>query len=316
MSKTKTPRKTRESKVASEKDAAICTPRANIDTLSSEENQGNNPLYFSNGRNIATLNQEDKGTYICTGRANINTFPQEVNEMLSEAARIVREQYAIAMKGIKAWAKMGLVLIAVRKTFPPRGGFVQWMEGMFPDLSRRTLYNSMQAAEGLVLHSQLTSLEMLRPSDTEIIESLAQSSLGKTRRFLMDQAKIAKNPEAESEARKEVERLFELYPDKKEYWVPLIEAGERTWGDALKGITGAVNSVDEDGERREREPYLPLLEHIKTIPSNIKRIGGSWQAIPQTLHPTIVDSTVELMRFIPADVRQVVMQRLSEEQNA
>lgn len=231
--------------------------------------------------------------------------------LLKETAREIREQYTIALKGIVAWAKMGLVLIAVRNTFPPRGGFVDWMESEFPDLSRRGLYNAMKAAEGILLTSGEES-ENLSLEDAEKIESYAHLAIGKTKRFLMDSAKMSKNPEQEEKAKAEVEKLFELYPDKREHWVPLIEAGERTWGDALRGITGAEKSVNEDGTRKTREAYLPLFEKMLSIPASIKNVG-TWSAIPMESQPKIIEAATEILKFIPPALRETVLRKLAED---
>lgn len=230
--------------------------------------------------------------------------------LLKETAREIREQYTIALKGIVAWAKMGLVLIAVRNTFPPRGGFVDWMESEFPDLSRRGLYNAIKAGEGILLTAG-EKLENLSLDDAEKIESYSLSAMGQTKRLLMESAKTAATPEAEEKARVEVEKLFKLYPDKREQWVPLIEAGERTWCDALRGITGAVGGVKEDGTRREREPYLPLFEKLISIPASIKH-AGTWSSIPMESQPQVIEIAAEIMAFIPPALRDHVMRKIEE----
>lgn len=226
------------------------------------------------------------------------------------AALAVRTQYSIAVKGIVAWAKMGLILIAVRNTFPPRGGFVDWMNSEFSDLSQRGLYNAMKGAEGIALSNNVKPYE-LTVDDTALIDALSATATGKNKRLLMESAKTAANPEAEEKARGEVEKLFELYPDKREQWVPLIEAGERTWCDALRGITGAVGGVKEDGTRREREPYLPLFEKLISIPASIKH-AGTWSSIPMESQPQVIEIAAEIMAFIPPALRDHVMRKIEE----
>lgn len=235
---------------------------------------------------------------------------QETDKNRKEAASLIREQYGVAVKGIVAWAKAGLILLAVRNTFPPRGGFVDWMQNEFPDMSRRSLFNAVKAAEGLMSVGN-KRIDSLRLQDTDIINDLAEQAVGKTRRFLLDSAKESNSPETEEEAQKRAEALLALYPEKREYWIPLIEAGERTWVDALRGLSGYEKSTNEDGTRKVRDPYLPFFEKLTSIPASIKH-AEKWESIPTEKQPEVIEAAAAIMRFIPPHMRENVLSRLQE----
>lgn len=251
-------------------------------------------------------NPEIKGSQI---GASTNATEQNPVTMDIIAERI-RGNLVKTEAGIIAFVEMGLLLIAAKNGFPGHGGFLNWMESQFPEVSRRTLYNSMNAAMG-ILASNLVAAETLRIVDGSLIEQLAKTALGKTRRVLIDQAKQAANTEKEEAARIAVMELLKDNPEKRDYWIPLIEAGERTWGDALRGISGALECVGEDGKKKVRAVYGTFLEEFTKLPSQVKKIGR-WEVIPPEVQTVVVDNAVDVLALFPLDVLDSIIKRISE----
>lgn len=232
--------------------------------------------------------------------------PETIAILRSCEEEIVRT-YQIVQGAAEAWIRMGFAL-ARAKSVIRHGSFQRWRNTVFPDLGKVHLSNAQRIAEKIIKDSGLTTNELNFTGKWEDITLHAIGLYGFSSQQQLYLASRSNTPLslAEEEHKKWVLAKFEERPDWADEYMPLIETGERTWTQVMMALMGREKAVDEDGNRRQTEPYLAFYRHVQTLPGSAKTLG-SWEKIPADVQGKIIDSIRETIKFIPPGARHLLL---------
>lgn len=236
----------------------------------------------------------------------ITELPDDTAILLSCEEEIVKN-YKIVQDGVKAWFRMGFAL-ARAKSIISHGHFQKWRNTTFPDMGRSHLSNAQRVAEKIIHDSGTSPYELTFNGLWEhIISSTIELYSGLSQHQLI-LATVSNRPLtlAEEEHKKWVLAKFEERPKWADEYMPLIEIGERTWTQVMMALMGREQAVNENGNRRQTEPYLAFYRHIQTLPGSAKTLG-SWDKIPADVQGKIIDSIRETIKFIPPGARHLLL---------
>lgn len=215
--------------------------------------------------------------------------------------------YQIVKDAVAAWIRLGFAM-ARAKSIIKHGCFLKWRLAVFPDLGGTHLTSAQRVAEKILASSNLSAEELNYTGEWENTIRKAIEIYGFTSQNQLFIATKENRPLslAEEEHKKWVLDKFEERPDWADEYMPLIETGERTWTQVMMALMGREKAVDEDGNRRQTEPYLAFYRHVQTLPGSAKTLG-SWEKIPADVQGKIIDSIRETIKFIPPGARHLLL---------
>jgi hypothetical protein len=198
-------------------------------------------------------------------------LPAEVSEIATapgeaEAKQIIH-YYGIANEGLRAFVRIGFILIDVKARLP-HGKYIPWLDKHLGDRSRMHLHRASQIAQGIANHlgwePQMSHAVLhLKQLPDEVLNLIE----GKSARSLLTELREPVPP-SHPDTIKACEDLWKSSPALRDEYEPRVLGGEMTYGGALQGMTGKIHSkgkprTETDHSQRLAQNFAGLARHIK-----------------------------------------------------
>lgn len=210
-------------------------------------------------------------------------------------ATAIRRDYAVVLKGLEAFVRMGFRLRDVKLRLP-HGRFLAWCQEWLGDLSSRHLQRAKFVADCLCEAAGLKC--DTRVAFDDIPPQLAEIVTGASGiRHLMTSVKEFRHDPTEEAARLWCESRWAGDPELRDEFEPLVLAGERTYVQAKIAMLGA----SQRGGSRGAADYPALfLRNARSFSEGWRH----WHAVPADHRETVLSELQAAFKAAPDEVKR------------